>query len=71
LHSSPCNRLIEGCTYYLAYVRLPNCFRAEFWDIRVTVSFVVVSGFVAWFIVVCFLHIFVYFSACFYMEAVG
>jgi len=45
--------------------------QAEFWDIRVTVSSVVVSGFVARFVVMYFLHIFVYFSACFYMEAVG
>jgi hypothetical protein len=36
---------------------------AEFWDIRVTVLFVVVSGFVASLVVVFFLHVFVYFSA--------
>jgi len=44
---------------------------AESWDIRVTVSFGVVSGFVARFVTMYFLHVFVYFSACFYMEAVG
>jgi hypothetical protein len=44
LQSSPCNRGIEGCIYLLwrADVR-QSVLEAEFRDIRVTVSFVVVS----------------------------
>lgn len=42
------------------YVR-QNDLEAEFWDIRVAVSFVVVSDFLESLVVVCFSHIFVYF----------
>ncbi len=36
--------------------------KAEFWNIRITVSFVVVPGFEVEFVVLLFLHVFVYFS---------
>lgn len=45
--------------------------QAEFWDIRVTVSFIVVSGFMAGLVVVYFLHALAYFSAYISMVFMG
>jgi hypothetical protein len=47
--------MIESCisVFWRVNVR-QTILEAEFWDIRITVSFVAVSSFVVWLIAVCF-----------------
>jgi len=69
LHSSPFNHLrLKVASLFLGRVNVRQiALEAEFRDIRVAVLFLVVSGFLAGFVVVCFLHIRVYFSAHLYI----